>query len=733
MKKRIFNQEKILGMAVILLAVLIASGILFFGFNAKIGPETARAIVSFCNPNEGTYYNTVCTTGACLPMYNVSLFPLSACGGGYFDPATNANYCYGCQTNCVYRQATYYSTHGLCSPGGFAPVSCSPIGNLSTSTCPNTTAQFCGYPAGDPKKGCTTIIYTHTSNISTVGLNSSNYGNAAMCLNSKGFVKCVWSPEGDGAKCCFGEDCDYFAKGVCTYQNKESPYLGKPYLEENSPRTSSAPTCPTGYDSSTGTIITGICPAVQFSSLFNNVSFTERRVCTKSPPTSQMCYEYPRCDPWETKTFGLGTQSDEIGGGSQCNSYYTAQSFARGAYCNPGWKAVSSTTLTCQVNYPPASPIEFIATTTCQRICGDQTYYHQACTSSVSVGGQVCRAVEGAGPDNCSDCTPVLSSYTTTCTVDKTLIDKNETVTFSATAVCSGNNCPTDAVTMTWDSSGVSSQNINCSHSYTTNVLETGSTATLSPCVSGPITYDTSGLVVKTRVGAGGETSTNCPSVTVKTPTLTFNCPVDQNGNATGACTTNQTVTIKNTAASGAASLTFNLNSNSSYGSVIIDTGSGTTIAQGGNKTYTPTFTLQSVLSTTIDNAGTLKISSTDANNHANVSIDSPQDINIKLVPVASIIITENQAPTIISVTNVSPTCPATNNCEVEVKWNNPQKYPGGVWIYVKPNSATTWPADAAKFFTSGPEIEVGTSSTAVVGNLTPNTTYHFKVRGWLR
>ena len=179
--------------------------------------------------------------------------------------------------------------------------------------------------------------------------------------------------------------------------------------------------------------------------------------------------------------------------------------------------------------------------------------------------------------------------------------------------------------------------------------------------------------------------------------------------------------------------MTFNLNSRSSYGSVIIDTGSGTTIAQGGNKTYTPTFTLQRALSTTIDNAGTLKISSTDAKNHAYVSIDSPQDINIKLVPVASIIITENQAPTIISVTNVSPTCPATNNCEVEVKWNNPQKYPGGVWIYVKPNSATTWPADAAKFFTSGPEIEVGTSSTAVVGNLTPNTTYHFKVRGWLR
>ncbi|PIY96501.1 hypothetical protein COY65_00490, partial [Candidatus Jorgensenbacteria bacterium CG_4_10_14_0_8_um_filter_39_13] len=60
MKKRIFNQEKILGMAVILLAVLIASGILFFGFNAKIGPETARALVPFCNPNKGTYYNKDC-------------------------------------------------------------------------------------------------------------------------------------------------------------------------------------------------------------------------------------------------------------------------------------------------------------------------------------------------------------------------------------------------------------------------------------------------------------------------------------------------------------------------------------------------------------------------------------------------------------------------------------------------------------------------------------------------
>ncbi|PIR07548.1 hypothetical protein COV54_00475, partial [Candidatus Jorgensenbacteria bacterium CG11_big_fil_rev_8_21_14_0_20_38_23] len=95
MKKRIFNQEKILGMAVILLAVLIASGILFFGFNAKIGPETARAFVLLCNPDEGTYYNKKCTTGACLPMYNA---PLSACDEtGYFDPMSNMNakYCYG--------------------------------------------------------------------------------------------------------------------------------------------------------------------------------------------------------------------------------------------------------------------------------------------------------------------------------------------------------------------------------------------------------------------------------------------------------------------------------------------------------------------------------------------------------------------------------------------------------------------------------------------------------------
>jgi len=135
-------------------------------------------------------------------------------------------------------------------------------------------------------------------------------------------------------------------------------------------------------------------------------------------------------------------------------------------------------------------------------------------------------------------------------------------------------------------------------------------------------------------------------------------------------------VTIKNTAASGAASLTFNLNSNSSYGSVIIDTGSGTTIAQGGNKTYTPTFTLQRALSTTIDNAGTLKISSTDAKNHANVSIDSPQDINIKLVPVASIIITENQAPNLQSLENVPNTCSSNAaTCQVKVTWTNPQGY----------------------------------------------------------
>ena len=135
-------------------------------------------------------------------------------------------------------------------------------------------------------------------------------------------------------------------------------------------------------------------------------------------------------------------------------------------------------------------------------------------------------------------------------------------------------------------------------------------------------------------------------------------------------------MTIKNTAASGAASLTFNLNSNSSYGSVIIDTGSGTTIAQGGNKTYTPTFTLQRALSTTVDNAGTLKISSTDANNHANVSIDSPQDINIKLVPVASIIITENQAPNLQSLENVPNTCSSNAaTCQIKVTWTNPQGY----------------------------------------------------------
>jgi len=135
-------------------------------------------------------------------------------------------------------------------------------------------------------------------------------------------------------------------------------------------------------------------------------------------------------------------------------------------------------------------------------------------------------------------------------------------------------------------------------------------------------------------------------------------------------------VTIKNTATSGAASLTFNLDSNSSYGSVIIDTGSGTTIAQGGNKTYTPTFTLQRALSTTIDNAGTLKISSTDANNHANVSIDSPQDITIKLVPVASIIITENQAPNLQSLENVPNTCSSNAaTCQVKVTWTNPQGY----------------------------------------------------------
>ena len=136
MKKRIFNQEKILGMAVILLAVLIASGILFFGFNAKIGPETARALVSFCNPNKGTYYNKNCTTGVCLPMFDV---PLSACDetGYFFDPIMHANYCYGCQTNCVRRQPQIQMNYGVCSPGSWRKrnYSCFSIGNTLPEEC----------------------------------------------------------------------------------------------------------------------------------------------------------------------------------------------------------------------------------------------------------------------------------------------------------------------------------------------------------------------------------------------------------------------------------------------------------------------------------------------------------------------------------------------------------------------------------------------------------------------
>ena len=191
-------------------------------------------------------------------------------------------------------------------------------------------------------------------------------------------------------------------------------------------------------------------------------------------------------------------------------------------------------------------------------------------------------------------------------------------------------------------------------------------------------------------------------------------------------------MTIKNTAASGAASLTFNLNSNSSYGSVIIDTGSGTTIAQGGNKTYTPTFTLQRALSTTVDNAGTLKISSTDANNHANVSINSPQDITIKLVPA----VTENQTPNLQSLENVPNTCSSNAaTCQIKITWTNPQGYtkekikvsPG-----VSPNenlntaNADNWPV--SRIVSSEKTIQGG-PYTETIGGFESNKKYGIFIR----
>ena len=193
-------------------------------------------------------------------------------------------------------------------------------------------------------------------------------------------------------------------------------------------------------------------------------------------------------------------------------------------------------------------------------------------------------------------------------------------------------------------------------------------------------------------------------------------------------------MTIKNTAASGAASLTFNLDSRSSYGSVIIDTGSGTTIAQGGNKTYTPTFTLQRALSTTIDNAGTLEISSTDANNHANVSIDSPQDINIKLVPVASIIITENQAPNLQSLENVPNTCSSNAaTCQIKVTWTNPQNYTKEkikVSLGVSPNkNLNTANANVWRAHDVSSERNQGGPYTKTIGGFESNKKYGIFIR----
>jgi len=174
----------------------------------------------------------------------------------------------------------------------------------------------------------------------------------------------------------------------------------------------------------------------------------------------------------------------------------------------------------------------------------------------------------------------------------------------------------------------------------------------------------------------------------------------------------------------------------SSYGTVeLLEThpNAGRTLGQNQNGpsispqdyiSYQPSFRLTSVLSQTIDNAGTLTISSADTNNPAKTSYGSPQYITIKLVPTTTP--PSNQAPTITNATATSPT-------EIKVDWHNPQFYPGGVGIYKKLNSEINWPQQPAQSFSSStPEAQPG-DHTATITGLTPNTTYNIKVRGWLK
>jgi len=184
----------------------------------------------------------------------------------------------------------------------------------------------------------------------------------------------------------------------------------------------------------------------------------------------------------------------------------------------------------------------------------------------------------------------------------------------------------------------------------------------------------------------------------------------------------------------------------SSYGTVeLLEThpNAGRTLGQNQNGpsispqdyiSYQPSFRLTSVLSQTIDNAGTLKISSADTNNPANTSYGSPQYITIKLVPAS------NQAPIIKSVTSTSPT-------SIEVKWINPQNYKK-VEIYVSNDNATNDFSDIPKrrYLETDPETtrcgdaqnrnktcDTPAEYTATISDgIKPSTLYGVKVRGWI-
>jgi hypothetical protein len=80
-------------------------------------------------------------------------------------------------------------------------------------------------------------------------------------------------------------------------------------------------------------------------------------------------------------------------------------------------------------------------------------------------------------------------------------------------------------------------------------------------------------------------------------------------------------------------------------------------------------------------------------------------------------------------ITNLKSTDPQS----ITVNWINPQDYPGGVGIYIKPTSEINWPQQARITFSSStPEAYKG-NHTATTTGLSSGTSYDVKVRGWLK